>query len=91
VAPGDPVAWYLIEPGWPVKASDGTKVGEVAAVAGDEQADIFSGLEIACGRRLLTQKFVDATQVRDIVEGEITLSIDADGFARIADSGAPRA
>jgi len=43
----DPVSWFLIRPGWKVYASDGTEVGSVDEVAGDDNADIFDGLAIA--------------------------------------------
>jgi hypothetical protein len=43
----DPVSWLMIRPGWKVYASDGTEVGAVDEVAGDDNADIFDGLAIA--------------------------------------------
>src|SRR5438874_832947 len=43
----DPVSWLMIETGWDVLAADGTKVGEVEEIAGDDTEDIFDGLAIA--------------------------------------------
>lgn len=43
----EPVSWLAIRPGWTVYASDGSKVGAVDEVAGDERRDIFDGLSIA--------------------------------------------
>src|SRR6266542_6727308 len=43
----DPVSWLLIQSGWKVYASDGSEVGEVDEVAGDDTEDIFDGLAIA--------------------------------------------
>jgi hypothetical protein len=43
----DPVSWFMIRPGWKVYASDGTEVGAVDEVAGDEGQDIFDGLAVA--------------------------------------------
>jgi len=43
----DPVSWLMIRPGWDVYGADGTKVGEVDEVAGDDTVDIFDGLAIA--------------------------------------------
>ena len=46
----DPVSWLLIEPGWKVRAADGSEVGEVDEVVGDSNVDIFDGLAIATSR-----------------------------------------
>ena len=43
----DPVSWLMIRPGWKVYSSDGTEVGAVDEVAGDESQDIFDGLAVA--------------------------------------------
>jgi sporulation protein YlmC with PRC-barrel domain len=64
---GDPVSWLLVERGWTVIDADGTKVGKVNEVLGDEQADIFHGL-IVGGREILSER------VAEIREGEIRLT-----------------
>ena len=58
---GDPVSWLLVERGWPVVDANGERVGKVDEVLGDEQTDIFHGLEIR------------AERVGEIREGEIRL------------------
>ena len=40
----DPRSWYVVEKGWKVVTAEGTDVGTVDEVLGDETADIFDGL-----------------------------------------------
>jgi hypothetical protein len=68
---GDPVSWLLIEPGWKVFDADGEELGSVERVEGDEERDIFSGLELRKG--LLGSRYVPAERVKTIVEGRIDL------------------
>jgi hypothetical protein len=72
----DPVSWLLIRPGWKVYASDGSEVGEVDEVAGDDTGDIFDGLAIATSA-LGKPRYVPAEQVASITEGAVHLSIPA--------------
>jgi hypothetical protein len=39
----DPVSWLVIRPGWKVFAADGSEVGEIDEIAGDDSEDIFDG------------------------------------------------
>ena len=71
---GDPVSWLLIRPGWKVYASDGTEVGAVDEVAGDDSHDIFDGLAIATSA-LSKPKYVPAESVGPITEGRIELTL----------------
>jgi uncharacterized protein YrrD len=68
----DPVSWLVVEPGWRVVDATGEEVGHVDRVVGDENADIFEGIEVRSG--LLSQSFVPAERIASIVEGEIRLS-----------------
>jgi hypothetical protein len=70
----EPTSWYAIAPGWEVVDRSGATVGEVIAVVGDEEADIFDGLrlETAGGDEL----FARGEQVDDIVEGRVMLDAD---------------
>jgi hypothetical protein len=81
----DPVSWLLIRPGWKVYAADGTEVGEVDEVAGDSGADIFNGLSIATSA-LGKPRYVPAEQVTTINDGEVHLSITAQGAQSLAPS-----
>jgi hypothetical protein len=72
----DPVSWLVIEPGWHVLDSSGGEVGRVEEVVGDSNLDIFDGLAIAtsiAGH----PRYVAAEQVAGIVEGAVTLTLDA--------------
>jgi sporulation protein YlmC with PRC-barrel domain len=64
---GDPVSWFLVEPGWEVVDASGEKVGKVDEVLGDEQTDIFHGLVVG-GKEILAER------IAEIREGEIHLT-----------------
>ena len=70
----DPVSWLLIRPGWKVLAADGSEVGEVDEVAGDDTADIFDGLAIATSA-LGKPRYVPAEQVGQITDGVVHLTM----------------
>ena len=70
----DPVSWLMIEAGWDVLAADGTKVGEVDEIAGDDTEDIFDGLAIATSA-LGKPRYVPAEQVVEITDGAVRLSL----------------
>jgi len=70
----DPVSWLLIRPGWKVLASDGSEVGEVDEIAGDDTEDIFDGLAIATSA-LGKPRYVPAEQVGQITDGVVHLTL----------------
>jgi len=71
----DPVSWLMIRPGWKVYASDGTEVGAVDEVAGDDNADIFDGLAMARST-FAKPTYVPAESVGPIYEdGRIELTL----------------
>ena len=76
---GDPVSWLMIEPGWKVYASDGTELGQVDEVTGDDNADIFDGLAVAASA-LGKPKYVPAENVTTITEGRVDLSLSSADF-----------
>jgi uncharacterized protein YrrD len=80
----DPVSWLVIEPGWKVVAADGSDVGRVEEVVGDEENDIFNGLAVNTGM-LGKPKVVPAENVAEIVEGEIRLDLPAEAIDRLND------
>ena len=47
---GPEVSWLMIEPGWEVLGSDGSRLGKVHEVIGDSGKDIFNGLAVSPGR-----------------------------------------
>jgi hypothetical protein len=68
----DPVAWTVMEPGWRVRAADGSDVGKVADVRGDLEADIFDGITVKRGLLGKTE-YVPADAIAQIFEGEVVL------------------
>lgn len=78
----DPVSWLLIEPGWRVEGSDGTELGRIEAVTGDEDRDIFDGLAVAASA-LAHPRYVASEAVGEIFEGKVTLKVDAAGFEHL--------
>jgi hypothetical protein len=64
----------MIRPGWKVLAADGTEVGEVDVVAGDDTEDIFDGVAMATSA-FGKPRYVPAEQVTEITEGAIRLSL----------------
>jgi hypothetical protein len=71
---GDPVSWFLIEPGWKVVDADGREVGRIEEVVGDMGADIFNGLSISTGL-LKGARYVPAERVGEITEGRVRLQM----------------
>ena len=85
----DPVSWLVVEPGWKVVAADGKDVGTVEEVMADTDSDIFSGIAVAHGL-LRKRRHVPAELVREILEGEVRLTVDSERFERLDDSTEPR-
>lgn len=73
----DPVSWMVIEQGWSVVDSEGNDVGRIDEVLGDEEADIFNGLNILKGA-IGTKTYVPAEVVGEIVEGRVQLTLTKD-------------
>lgn len=73
----DPVSWMVIERGWSVVDADGNDLGRVDEVLGDEEADIFNGLQILTGA-LAKPTYVPAERVGEIVEGRVHLTAKGD-------------
>ena len=86
----DPVSWFVVERGWEVVGSDGSKLGTVEEVLGDPEHDIFDGLSVATGL-LGKPRYVPAELVQQIVEGSVRISIGQDEADRLDEYDAPRA
>jgi uncharacterized protein YrrD len=80
----EPVSWLMIEPGWAVEAKDGTEVGTVREVLGEDEADIFDGLAVSHGV-LHRSRYVPAESVGEITEGRLALTLSSDEFERLGD------
>ena len=74
---GAPSSYLTLAEGTPVYSSDGTRLGEVEHVLADPDADIFDGIVI--DRSVLPggHRFADASQVAEIFERGIVLTVDA--------------
>lgn len=82
----DPVSWFVVEPGWEVVvATDGTLVGLVKEVLGDQNADIFDGLAVDAGL-IAKPTYVPAERVQMIVEGRVVLDMSKDEFDGLPDA-----
>ena len=85
---GDPVSWFLIEPGWRVVDANGDEIGKVEAVTGDSGADIFDGLAVATAM-LAHPKYVPAEQVGEITEGTVRLELERTAFDALGEYAEP--
>ncbi len=79
---GDPVSWFVIEPGWRVTCVDGTEVGRVHEVIGDSGQDIFNGLSVSPGR-FRGSRYVPSERVARIEEGVVFLTLSPAQFERL--------
>jgi hypothetical protein len=70
----DPVSWLMIKPGWKVLAEDGSEIGFVDEIVGDDTEDIFDGLAVA-ESTLGKPRYVLAEQVVEISDGVVRLSL----------------
>jgi hypothetical protein len=80
---GEPIAYLALEDGVPVYSSDGEEVGKVEHVLADEEDDIFDGIVIDTRLGPGGHRFADATQVADIHERGVVLSLDSAAAHRL--------
>src|SRR2546423_6959684 len=85
---GDPVSWFVIEPGWKVLDSEGTEIGSVDEVVGDSSDDIFNGLSISTSL-LGKPRYVPSEQVGEITEGRVRLKLSKDEVHRLGEYEEP--
>jgi hypothetical protein len=85
---GDPVSWFVIEPGWKVVDAQGQEVGSVDEVVGDSSNDIFNGLSISTSL-LGKPRYVPSEQVGTITEGRVHLKLTKDQIARLGEFEEP--
>jgi hypothetical protein len=78
----DPVSWLLIEKGWQVYGPDGSELGKVVAVTGDEKADIFDGLAVDAGV-LDEPRYVPSETVAGIEQGRVSLKLTPEKLAQL--------
>ena len=81
---GDPVSWLLIRPGWKVVAADGSEVGEVDEIAGDDTEDLFDGLAVATSA-FGKPRYVLSEQVGEITDRVVHLTISRAQFEQLGE------
>jgi hypothetical protein len=69
-------SWLAIQPGWDVVDSQGAVIGEVTAVVGDPDADIFDGLRLETADGY--ERYAPGERVGDIFEGRVNLHAELD-------------
>ena len=85
---GDPVSWFVIEPGWKVVDVQGHEVGTVDEVVGDSNDDIFNGLSISTSL-LGRPRYVPSEQVGTITHGRVQLKLTKDQIGRLGEFEEP--
>ena len=71
---GDPVSWFVVEPGWEVLDARGARVGQVKEIVGDTGKDIFNGLAITTGL-LSKPRYLPAERVQLITDGRVVVDL----------------
>lgn len=69
-------------------SSDGERIGVVAHVLADANADVFDGIVIDTRFGPGGHRFVDAPEVGEIHEGGVLLTLDAQAAARLPEPSA---
>jgi hypothetical protein len=85
---GDPVSWFIIEPGWKVIDAEGQEIGSVDEVVGDSSDDIFNGLSISTSL-LGRPRYVPSEQVGTITQGHVQLKLTKDQIGRLGEFEEP--
>ena len=85
---GDPVSWFVTEPGWKVVDAEGQEIGSVDEVVGDSSDDIFNGLPISTSL-LGRPRYVPSEQVGTITQGRVQLKLTKDQIGRLGEFEEP--
>jgi len=80
---GRPSSYLALDEGTRVYSSDGSDLGEVRHVLGDAGLDIFDGFVLDTTVLPGGHRFVDASQVAEVYERGVVLTIDADAAERL--------
>jgi hypothetical protein len=82
-APENQVSWKTIERDAVVVTADGSEAARVVEVAGDRDADIFSGLVVRAGA-LDTKRFLPAERVGAIWARRVQVDLTPEAVAALA-------
>ena len=85
---GPPVSYLTLEDGTTIYSSDGAKVGKVAHVLADPDVDVFDGIVLDTSVLPGGHRFVDATQVAELHERGVVLTIDSAAAERLPEPSA---
>jgi hypothetical protein len=80
---GAPSSYLALEPGVDVFSRDGERLGEVQHVLADIDADVFDGIVIDASALPGRLRFADASQVAEIHERGVVLSLAASDAERL--------
>ena len=87
---GEPqVAWIAIEEGAVVVAADGSELGKVKEVAGDEEHDIFDGLVVSHSR-LGADHYVASERVKAIWPDKVATDLSPEEAQKLPEYREPR-
>ncbi len=84
---GDPVSWFLIEPGWTVVGRDGERARQRRTRCSATRTPTSSTGSPSRPGFLRTARYVPAERVGAIVEGRVELDLDRDEFDRLDEHG----
>ena len=76
---GQPSSYRTLAEGCKVYSKDGQPLGEVEHVLADESSDIFDGIVVDQSVLPGGHRFVDATQIDEIYERGVVLTLDVAG------------
>jgi hypothetical protein len=74
---GQPSSYLALDRGTRVYSSDGADLGEVQHVLGDAGLDLFDGFVLDTSVLPGGHRFVDASQVEEVYERGVVLTLDA--------------
>jgi hypothetical protein len=74
---GQPSSYLALDRGTRVYSSDGADLGEVQHVLGDAGLDLFDGFVLDTSVLPGGHRFVDASQVEEVYERGVVLTVDA--------------
>ena len=78
-----PVSYLTLQPGTPVLASDGARIGVVEHVLADADVDVFDGLIVDTREGPGGWRFVDAAHVAAMDDDAVHLAIDGAAAERL--------
>ncbi len=84
----DPVAWTALDEGALVVAADGSEVGLLKEVVGDEEADIFDGLVLEHAKHG-TSHYIPSERVKGIWPDRVETDLTPEEAASLPDYEEP--